>query len=98
MFPIVSRTCRRMALTATLVTSCVTLAGQTASPVSLLVRDVTLVDGNGGPPRPNVDVLVRAGRIVSVASSIPPPVERRAAWVLNTSAERSLRTESRTCC
>jgi imidazolonepropionase-like amidohydrolase len=60
-----------MAFTATLVTSCVTLAGQTASPVSLLVRDVTLVDGNGGPPRPNVDVLVRAGRIVSVASSIP---------------------------
>ncbi len=42
------------------------VAGQTARP-SLLVSDVTLVDGTGTPPRSGVSVLIRDGRIVSVA-------------------------------
>ncbi len=42
------------------------VAGQAVRP-SLLVRDVTLIDGTGTPPRSGVSVLVRDGRIVSVA-------------------------------
>jgi imidazolonepropionase-like amidohydrolase len=33
---------------------------------SLLIRNVTLIDGNGGPPQPGVNVLMRDGRIASV--------------------------------
>lgn len=36
------------------------------APSSLLVSDVTLVDGTGAPPRPHVDLLVRDGRLLAV--------------------------------
>ncbi len=41
-------------------------AGQPARPATLLVSDVTLIDGTGAAPRAGVSVLVRDGRIVSV--------------------------------
>ncbi len=37
-----------------------------AAPPSLLITDVTLIDGTGAPPQPGVDLLVQDGRIVSV--------------------------------
>lgn len=40
---------------------------------SLLVRNVTLIDGNGEAPRAGVDVLVREGRIVSVDATASDP-------------------------
>lgn len=46
-------------------------AGQSRplAPPSLLLRNVTLIDGNGGPPRSGVDVLIRDGRVSSVGAS-----------------------------
>jgi imidazolonepropionase-like amidohydrolase len=44
-------------------------AQQPAGDPSLLVRGITLIDGNGGPPQPNADVLVRGGRIVSAGAA-----------------------------
>jgi imidazolonepropionase-like amidohydrolase len=37
-----------------------------ATPASLLINDVTLIDGTGAPPRPGISLLIRDGRIVSV--------------------------------
>lgn len=37
-----------------------------AAAPSLLIRNVTLIDGNGGAPQPGVSVLMRDGRIASV--------------------------------
>ncbi len=51
---------------AALVTLSVGVAGQAPRP-SLFVSDVTLIDGTGAAPRPAVSLLVRDGRIVSVA-------------------------------
>lgn len=48
--------------------------GQAPKP-SLLVSDVTLVDGTGAPPRPGVSLLIRDGRIVSVAQAAPRPAD-----------------------
>jgi imidazolonepropionase-like amidohydrolase len=47
---------------------CLALAAQQPTPASssLLIRNVTLIDGNGGPPRSGADVLVRETRIASV--------------------------------
>jgi imidazolonepropionase-like amidohydrolase len=45
---------------------------RTALPTSLVVRDVMLIDGSGGTPRPHVDIVVRNGKvedIVPAASS-----------------------------
>ena len=45
----------------------VSVAAQTArSSPSLLIKNVSLIDGNGGPVRPGVNVLARDGRIASV--------------------------------
>jgi imidazolonepropionase-like amidohydrolase len=44
----------------------------TVLPTSLVVRDVMLIDGSGGTPRPHVDIVVRNGKvddIVPAASS-----------------------------
>ena len=53
-----------------------TLALLCAAPVafaeSLLIRDVTLIDGNGGPPQAGMSVLVDGPRIAAVSSG---PVE-----------------------
>ena len=50
---------------ATLALLSVGLADEPARP-SLLVSDVTLVDGTGAPPRSGVSLLVRDGRLVAV--------------------------------
>jgi len=39
--------------------------GQAAVAPSLLLRNVTVIDGNGGAPRAGVNVLIRDGRIAS---------------------------------
>lgn len=54
---------------------------------SLVVRGVTVVDGTGAPPRANVDVLVREGRIVTIGTKLNAPsgtaeVHARGAWVV----------------
>jgi imidazolonepropionase-like amidohydrolase len=49
--------------------ACVTLAAQPAprsGPPSLLIRDVTLIDGTGAAPRGHVNLVVRNGRIAQV--------------------------------
>ncbi|HEX7485086.1 MAG TPA: amidohydrolase family protein [Vicinamibacterales bacterium] len=51
---------------ATVAALSVGLAGRAARP-SLLVSDVTLVDGTGALPRSGVSLLIRDGRLVSVA-------------------------------
>ena len=33
---------------------------------SLLIRNVMLIDGNGGPPQPGVNVLMKEGRVTSI--------------------------------
>jgi imidazolonepropionase-like amidohydrolase len=44
-------------------------AQQPAGDWSLLVRGVTLIDGNGGAPRRGVDVLSRNGRVSSIGAA-----------------------------
>ena len=36
------------------------------APTSLVVSDVTLIDGSGGTPRPHVDIVVRNGRVAEI--------------------------------
>jgi imidazolonepropionase-like amidohydrolase len=50
--------------------ACISLSAQLPvfEPPSLLIRNVRLIDGNGSPPRDNVDVFARDGRIVSIAT------------------------------
>ena len=42
-------------------------ARQPRPPATLLIHNVTLIDGNGGAPKPGVDVFVRAGKIAGFA-------------------------------
>ena len=42
------------------------VAQQPAAPPSLLIRDITLIDGNGGPPRAGVNVLLRDGLVSAI--------------------------------
>lgn len=60
---------RRAFLTcALLIPAAVGLAQRQARPpATLLVRNVTLIDGNGGAPRPGADVFVRGGVIAALA-------------------------------
>lgn len=44
------------------------LAQPSAAPPPLLIRNVTLIDGNGGPPKPGVNVLLEDGRVESTGS------------------------------
>jgi len=68
-------TCRRFAAAASIVTACALGAAivDAQAPVpsvpSLLIRNVTLVDGNGGAPRAGANVLVRDGRVASVTAA-----------------------------
>ena len=41
------------------------LAQQPPAAPSLMIRNVTLIDGNGGPPQAGVNVLMKDGRVVS---------------------------------
>jgi imidazolonepropionase-like amidohydrolase len=47
------------------------LAGRSAAApgVAILLEDVTLIDGNGGPPRPSWSLLVENGRIAALGPS-----------------------------
>jgi imidazolonepropionase-like amidohydrolase len=42
--------------------------GQQQRAPSLLIKNITVIDGSGAPPRSGLDVLVRDGRIVSVGA------------------------------
>jgi len=41
--------------------------GPNHPPAGLLIRNVTLIDGNGGAPMPNVDVFLRDGKVAALA-------------------------------
>jgi imidazolonepropionase-like amidohydrolase len=59
---------RLATLAAILLCSTVVIAqGQARPPATLLIHNVTLIDGNGGAPTPAVDVFVRAGTIAGFA-------------------------------
>ncbi len=54
---------------------------------ALVVRGATLIDGTGGRPRPNVDIVVREGRILAIGPGQKVPsgtteVDARGAWVV----------------
>jgi imidazolonepropionase-like amidohydrolase len=50
--------------------SVVVFAQQPPAPApSVLIRNVTLIDGNGGPPQPGLNVLLRDGRVASVGAA-----------------------------
>ncbi len=59
----------RRAILATILLSGVSVFAQRQAgpPATLLIHNVTLIDGNGGAPKPGVDVFVRAGRIAGFA-------------------------------
>ncbi len=42
----------------------------------LLLKDVTLIDGNGGVPREHTDILIRDGKIVSIGQGLNSPRAR----------------------
>ena len=42
-------------------------------PADLVVRDVTLIDGRGAPPRAHVDLIVRDGRIAAIEPGAQTP-------------------------
>jgi imidazolonepropionase-like amidohydrolase len=43
--------------------------GAASRDVPILIRDVTLIDGTGAPPRTHTDLLMRGGRIAEVAAT-----------------------------
>jgi imidazolonepropionase-like amidohydrolase len=55
------------ALLAVLVGSPLVIAQRAPNAPSLLIRNVTLIDGNGGPPQAGVNVLLRDGRVSSIS-------------------------------
>ena len=59
----------------------------TAPGSSMVVRGATVIDGNGGAPRRNVDIVVRDDRIAAVGPAQPVPagtteIDARGAWVV----------------
>ena len=56
------------ALAAVLVGSALLAARQQPAAPSLLIRNITLIDGNGGAPRAGANVLIRDGRIASIGA------------------------------
>ena len=61
---------RRRIVTALLVAGLGTVAASQARPEprSLVVRDVTLIDGTGRPAQPHVSIVVRGGRVTRIVS------------------------------
>jgi imidazolonepropionase-like amidohydrolase len=51
--------------------STLALAQAQSSPPSLLIRNVTLIDGDGGPPRAAVSVLLKDGRVSAIGRETP---------------------------
>ncbi len=73
---------KRLALLAIVVSAAIaTLPAQepSARPAdavgTLVVRDVTVIDGAGGMPRPHVDIIVRNGRIEELAPTASSPAD-----------------------
>ncbi len=62
----------------TLVLACLPLALACAESASenLILHGVTLIDGNGGPPRSNVDIEIEGGRIAAIVPSETRPASR----------------------
>jgi imidazolonepropionase-like amidohydrolase len=58
-----------IALVATVVGAHLVLAQPRLGAPPLLIRNVTLIDGNGGPSRSGVNVLLREGRVASTDTS-----------------------------
>jgi imidazolonepropionase-like amidohydrolase len=52
-------------------------AADPSDPAWVLVRAGTLIDGSGRPPRRNVDILVRDGRISAVGTNLAAPAGAR---------------------
>jgi len=48
-------------------------AARAAEPAYVLLKGATVIDGSGGAPRKNADILVRDGRIESVGASLTGP-------------------------
>jgi imidazolonepropionase-like amidohydrolase len=59
----------------------------TAPGTTIVVRGATLIDGNGGAPRSNVDIVVRDDRILAIGPRQQVPrgtieIDARGAWVV----------------
>jgi imidazolonepropionase-like amidohydrolase len=63
------------ALTIAILCSALIFAQQSTRSPSLLIRDVTLIDGNGGPPRAAVNVFVKDGYVSSIDGQAPSGAE-----------------------
>lgn len=48
----------------------------TAADPTLLLRQVTIIDGSGAAPAPGMDVLIRGGKIAEVGPGIPASADR----------------------
>jgi imidazolonepropionase-like amidohydrolase len=57
---------RAVGTTARLLVIAIALAATEVRADDLLIRGVLMVDGSGGPPRPNVDILIEDGRIAAI--------------------------------
>lgn len=65
----VGRPLRRAALVCAFMIPCASLLAQRPARPSatLLIQNITLIDGNGGAPQPGVDVFVRDGKVVALS-------------------------------
>jgi hypothetical protein len=63
-----------------------------AVPDSTVLHDVRLIDGNGGEPRPHVDVVIRGERIAEVGWGVAVAIT--IVWVVNW-AENKIRLRTR---
>lgn len=57
------------------------LHGQAPSDTTIAVVNVTLIDGNGGPPQPNMTVVIANGRLAEVNRAVAVTVPRGARTV-----------------
>jgi imidazolonepropionase-like amidohydrolase len=53
------------------------VVGSAQSGAPLVIRGVTVIDGNGGPPLPGASVLIEGSRIVAVGTNVPAPAGAR---------------------
>ena len=66
---------RLLRLSALLLLATAIVAAQPPRPPSLLIRNVTLIDGTGAPPRGGVDVVTRDGKIAKVGTTLAEPAQ-----------------------
>jgi imidazolonepropionase-like amidohydrolase len=53
------------------------VVGSAQSGAPLVIRGVTVIDGNGGPPLPGASVLIEGSRIAAVGTNVPAPAGAR---------------------